>query len=112
MIPRKAEKLSTYDATQDWHYLLAGLVETQKRMRRNCLPHELVHSYFGTRVKHGDAPELATDDLDQTPFRQSLRVFKTLYKINYPLASGKYFCCSRMWRSIVIKLLILSDSDC
>jgi hypothetical protein len=88
MIQRKAEKLSTYDATQDWHYLLAGLVETQKRMRRNCLPHELVHSYFGTRVKDGDAPEPATDELDQTPFRQSLRVFKTLYKINYPFADS------------------------
>jgi hypothetical protein len=62
---------------------MTALKDTQTHLRSIRQPHDLVHSYFGTRLTNGDTIELATDKFDQTPFGQSLRVFKTLYGIDY-----------------------------
>jgi CRISPR-associated protein (TIGR02710 family) len=86
LIERRAEKLQSFDGSKGWYDLLNGLADRQKNIRRNSQPHESVHSYFGTRLRDGETIELSTDDLDQTPFGQSLQVFQTLYKIDYPHA--------------------------
>lgn len=83
IILKKAEKLQLVCELENWYDLLTALKQKQTHLRANCQPHDLVHSYFGTRLKHGDTNELATIELDQTPFGQSLRVFKLLYQVDY-----------------------------
>ena len=87
IIEKRVEKLQSFDGSEDWYGLLTGLADQQMNFRRSSQPHELVHSYFGTRLRDGDDFELATQALDQTPFGQSLRVFKSIYEIDYPEAT-------------------------
>jgi hypothetical protein len=80
----KASKLlSTYPG-QNWEVLISNLAETQVALRKNTVPHDLVHRYFGTRIQNLDTLQKADVALDETPFWRSLKVFKALFKIDYP----------------------------
>lgn len=81
---RKASKLLSSYPGQNWAALLSELVETQVSLRKNSVPHDLVHRYFGTRIQNLKTPQQAVVALDETPFRRSLKVFKALFEIDYP----------------------------
>lgn len=80
----KARKLLSAYPGQDWAALLTDLVEIQVVLRKNSVPHNLVHRYFGTRIQNLDTLQKDSVGLDETPFGQSLKVFKALFKIDYP----------------------------